>query len=244
MSGPTSDPVSLGTPFLQAGLLAFLLLGVRRRNASIAANALVALAATFLPALVEYGLFTVRGVAVSVDGIVAFWIAVAGFLHMLGMFGLYENGSTWWWDHVTHLVSAAFVAAVVYGGVHGIARASPGLDPPAAIVAGLTLLSTLAVGVFWELLELVVHRYSRELGVEAVLIPYGRRDTALDLVFDVVGALLVVVLDVRTFVPVAAAVPSLSEWFLLAAGVSVVVGSFVSVLVMLLWDVGPGTESE
>lgn len=230
------DVSSAGTVLLQVGLLAFLLFGVHRRNASIAANGLVALAATFLPALVEYALFAVRGAVVSVDGVVAFWIATAGFLHMLGMSGLYENEATWWWDHLTHLVSAALVAAAFYGVIHGVAIASPALQPSAAVVAGLTLMFTLAVGVVWELVELAVHRYSAELGVEAVLIPYGRRDTALDLVFDGIGALVVVLLDVRVLVPVVVEVPRLTRWLLVAAGLYVVVGSIGSVLVLLLVD--------
>lgn len=228
-----ADVLPIGTGILRIALLGSLLLGIRRWNLSIVANALAALVATVLPAFVELALRTSRGVAVSIDALVPFWIAAAGVLHMLGMFGWYE--SKWWWDHVTHTISATFVAAVVYGGVHGIALATPDLQLPATIVAGITLLFTLAVGVFWELLELVVHRFSRELGVESVLIPYGRRDTALDLVFDGVGALLVVGFDVRVFVPIAAELPALSRWFLLAGGGLVVVGSFASVLILSRW---------
>lgn len=227
--------LSGGTVLLQIALVGGLLLGIRRRNLSLGANALAALAATFLPALVEYVLFTVRGVAVAIDAVVPFWIATAGFLHTLGMAGWYENEATWWWDHLTHLVSAAFVAAVFYGGVHGIALSSPDVTAPPTTIAGLTLLFALAVGVFWELLELVVHRYSRELGVESALIPYGRRDTALDLVFDGVGALLVVGFDVRVFVPIGAEFPSLSRWFLLAWGGFLVVGSLAAALLLSRW---------
>lgn len=245
MLDPTSPGtvLSIGTALLRVGLLAFLVFGVRRRNASIAANALVALAATSLPALVEYALFAVRGAAVSIDGLVAFWIATAGFLHMLGMSGLYENETTWWWDHVTHVVSAGVIAAAFYGAVRGVALASPGFQPSDAAVGGLTVVFTIAVGVVWELIELAVHRYSRELGVEAVLIPYGRRDTALDLVFDGVGAIAVVWLDVQVLVPVVVEVPRLSRWLLVATGVYVLVGAVGSVLVLVVVD-GPEFRSE
>lgn len=226
---------------LRVALVVALLFGIRRWNASLLVNALVALGATFLPALVEVSLATSYGVRTSVDELVTFWIASAGFLHTVGMLGWYE--SKWWWDHVTHLVSAAFVAAAFYGCVHGIAIASTGRQPSTAFAVGLTLAFTLSVGVFWELVELVVHRYSRELGVESVLIPYGRRDTALDLVFDAVGALLVVGLDVRIFDSVAATVPTATTWLLLSAGGFVIVGSFGSVLALLLWDVRFGAAT-
>ena len=235
------DLFLLGTTLLRVALLGSLLIGVRRRHPSIATNALVAFGATFAPATVEYAIAVSRGASASVSSLVGFWIAAAGVLHMLGMHGLYENESVPWWDHLTHLVSAALVAAVFYGAIRGVVAASPGLSYPASVVAGLTVLLTLAVGVAWELVEFAVHRYSTELGVESVLVQYGRRDTALDLVFDVVGALVVVGLDVRILGPVVAEVPRLTRWLLLATGAFVVVGSAGSVLVLLV--VG-GTEVE
>ena len=237
------DVLAAGTVLLQVGLAGYLVAGIRRRNASIATNALVALGATFLPVIVEYAVFTVQGVAVSIDGLVPFWIAAAGFLHMAGMGGLYEHETTWWWDHVTHVVSAALVAATFYGVLHGMALASTGFQPSAAVVAGLTITLTLAVGVVWELVELAVHRYSAELGVESVLIPYGRRDTALDLAFDAVGAVVVVALDLQVLVPVAVEVPWLTRWLLVATGAYVVVGSIGSSLVLLFVG-GPGAGLE
>lgn len=240
---PSTDPLLLGTTLLRVALLGSLLLGVRRRNASIAANALGALGATFLPAMVEYALHATRGAAVSVDPLVAFWIGVAGGLHMLGMAGLYEDERIWWWDHLTHLVSAALIAATFYGAVRGVAAASPGFRPSTVFVAGLTFVLTLAVGVAWELVEFAIHRYSTELGVESVLIQYGRRDTALDLVFDGLGALAVLALDVRILGAVVAEVPWVTRWLLVATGAFVAVGSVGSVLVLLaVGDAGPESE--
>lgn len=237
------DVLPAGTVLLQVGLAGFLVVGIRRRNVSIAANALVVLGATFLPALVQYAVFTVQGVAVTIEGIVPFWIAAAGFLHMVGMGGLYEHEATWWWDHVTHVVSAALVAATFSGVLHGVTLASPGFRPSAAIVASLTVLLTLAVGVVWELVELAVHRYSTELGTESVLIPYGRRDTVLDLGFDAVGAVVVVALDVQVLVPVGVEVPRLTGWLLVATGAYVVAGLIGSSLALLVvGGAGAGLE--
>ena len=235
--------VPAGTWLLRLAILLSLLYGIERRNASIVANALVALGATFVPALIEYSLAASRGAPVSVSSLVAFWIGVAGVLHVAGMHGLYEDETIWWWDHLTHLVSAGLVAAVFYGAIGGVVAASPELSPPAIVVAGLAFLLTLAVGVAWELVEFAIHRYSTELGVDSVLIQYGRRDTALDLVFDAVGALVVVGLDVRILGPVVAEVPLLTRWLLVATGAFVVLGSVGSVLVLLVVD-GSGLEPE
>lgn len=226
-----ADVIAAGTTLLQVLLFGTLLLGVRRRNASIGANALLALTATFLPTLVVFGLEVSRDVQVSIDGIVPFWIATAGCLHVVGIWGWYE--ARWWWDHVTHVVSAGLIAAVVYGSVHGIAAAAPTLQLSPGVVGGLTLLFTLAIGVFWELVELVVHRYSRALGVEAVLVPYGRRDAAFDLGFDVVGVIAVLWFDVRMVDSVAQTVPSLTQWFLLSVGGFVVAGSVGAILLLV-----------
>lgn len=233
-----SAALATGTWLLQAALLGALLLGIRRGNAALGANALLALAATFIPSAVAHGLAGSHGVQVSIDGVVPFWIATAGFLHVLGMWRLYEFRRGW--DHVTHVVSAALVAAVVSGTLHGIALASPTLRGSAALVDGITLLFTLALGVFWELVELVVHRYSEELGVEAVLVPYGRRDAVLDLLFDVVGATAVLWFDVRVLESVAEAAPSLARWALLCAGGVVVFGSLVSALLLAKRPAGRG----
>jgi hypothetical protein len=58
------------------------------------------------------------------------------------------------------------------------------------------------LGLLWELLELVLRELGDRHGIEPVLIHYGWRDTALDIVFDVVGVVLVLAVDLRLFVPV------------------------------------------
>lgn len=108
---------------------------------------------------------------------------------------MYE--STWWWDHLTHTVSGVLVAALIYAGLV-VTRPTTG----SGSVAAATVLFTFAVGVSWELLELVAREVGERYDIEPVLVHYGWRDTAFDLGFDLVGALLVVLLDLRIFVPV------------------------------------------
>ena len=52
------------------------------------------------------------------------------------------------------------------------------------------LAATVCGGVLQELMEYAVHAVATRLGFEPVLVPYGKRDTLLDLLFDLLGALL------------------------------------------------------
>jgi hypothetical protein len=55
----------------------------------------------------------------------------------------------------------------------------------------------LGLGVLWEVVEYLAHGLSRRIGIEPVLVSYGRLDTVLDLLFDLLGALVVVALGDR-----------------------------------------------
>lgn len=55
------------------------------------------------------------------------------------------------------------------------------------------LLFVLAVGGIWELVEFVVDLAARRFGFDAVLAQYGVNDTVGDLLFDLAGAVAVVV---------------------------------------------------
>lgn len=223
------EPLELGVLSFQVAIAGTLLEGVRRRNWAAAVNAAVSLGAALLPLALRIGFSLEFG---GVGTVLSLWIGVAGFLHCLGMLGLYE--SIWWWDHVTHTVSAALVAALVYAGIIVGGRHSPSVPPRPLTVGSATVLLTLAIGVFWELVELVARDVGEYLDVEPVLVHYGRRDTALDLAVDAVGALAVVLLDLRSFVPVAEAFPGATTALLAWTTSVVVVGSALMALVVLL----------
>jgi hypothetical protein len=189
-----------GVLTLQAGIAAAFLVGVYQRDPSVVVNAAVALAAVFLPAVT-------LGDVVPMGSPLSLWIGAAGFLHCLGMLGLYE--SVWWWDHLTHTVSAALVAALVYAVL--LAGVDGGTIGTRGGAAGVTVLLTLAVGVAWELVELAARDVGDRFDVEPVLVHYGWRDTAFDLGFDALGAVVVVLLDLRVFLPVAAALPGVAD---------------------------------
>ncbi|USZ70419.1 hypothetical protein [Natronosalvus halobius] len=213
----------------QVGILAILLEALRRRDAAAATNALVSFAVTLLPAAVEYVAEARFGASIAFGTDLPLWIAIAGFLHAVGMLGPYD--SVWWWDHLTHLVSAALVAALVYAGFLVLTPALGWWQ-----IGLLTICVTFVVGVLWELLEIIARRVGIRYDVEPVLVHYGWRDTAFDLVFDVLGALLVVLFDLRLFVPVAD--QSLESRGVTVIGASVLV--FAVALVVLGLDARSG----
>lgn len=106
------------------------------------------------------------------------WISAALGLHAVGAtYGLYAN---WWYDHLTHTVSGALVAAVAYAVVIASGRVLPGRVSTRTLHAA-ALACLVGVGLAWEVYELYVPH----------LVVYGAEDTAKDLLFNVVGWSLV-----------------------------------------------------
>ncbi|WP_255170272.1 hypothetical protein [Natrononativus amylolyticus] len=149
--------------------------GVRRRNPGAVVNAAVSFGLSFLPGLLE------RRYGVEFRPWQRVYAVTALFTHAVGMLGPYDD--TWWWDHLTHVHSAS-----VLGGLAHAAARRRGRDPRRC-----TLAAVVVGGVCWEVVEYVIHAVARRLGVEPILVSYGRRDTVLDLFFNAVGALLVLV---------------------------------------------------
>ena len=189
--------VPVGLVVVVAALGGTLSWGVRRRDVAIVVNAAISLAAVAIPVGIDFTALYWAGVRLPIPLQVPLVVGGAGLLHMLGMIGWYDT--VWWWDHVTHTVSAALIAAVVYAWLLVIGLDSPSsvsVDPKIATV-GFTLLA----GVVWELVEWALRLLSERLGIERLLKHYGRLDTALDILFDTVGAVTVVAIDTRLFVP-------------------------------------------
>jgi hypothetical protein len=219
-----SVPATALVTLLQVGILAVLAVAARQGNTAAAVNALAAFALAVLPTALEWLSPTVlSGPALSL------WLAAAGLFHSVGMLGPYD--SVWWWDHLTHTLSAALVAALVYAAAL-VALPTLGLSADPVTVAAVTVALTFGAGVLWELVEILARAVGERYGVEPVLVHYGWRDTAADLVFDVVGAVLVVALDVRVFLGAAGRVPGASRLLILGVG-AVLAGSVVAGL--LVW---------
>ncbi|MDR9380194.1 MAG: hypothetical protein RI560_00775 [Natronomonas sp.] len=196
---------SLGTLACLGGIVAVFAVATRRDNVPAMVNATISLLLVFVPILVDLTATRAYGVSLGLAPELPLWVAVAGLIHSYGMLGMYDD--VWWWDHLTHTLSAALIAALLYAAILATidtTAISVGRDVVWTVVVSATLLA----GVFWELVELLARDLARQFRVPSVLDHYGRRDTVIDLGFDVVGALLVLVVDVRVFVPMATASPT------------------------------------
>lgn len=193
---------------------------VRRRNVPAMVNAGGAIAVTLLPSALALIASTPVTPSQTVVPLLTLWLSVAGVLHTLGMLGLYE--SLWWWDHLTHTLSSALVAAMLYAGF--LATGSE----CSFQVGAVTVLFTLAIGVLWELVELLARDVAAQFDIEPVLVHYGWRDTGLDLLFDVVGAGAIVGLEVRVFLPLVEEFPTVTRRVLAWSGGAVVVASVLT----------------
>lgn len=175
-TGPAARTLERG---IRYATLAVFAVGVRRRNAAAAVNAVLAFAACHVPDLVE------RRYGTSLRPWQRLYAATAMLVHAIGMLGFYDHRG--WWDHVTHTLSASLLG----GFVHAAARRR-GRDPRPRVLGVVV-----GAGVLWELVEYAIHAVSDRLGLEPVLVHYSARDTELDLVFDLVGALLALALGDR-----------------------------------------------
>jgi len=229
-----TDPLFATVAVSLGGVLAVLFVAHRRDNTAAVANAFVGLVAVGAPLAVELALRLTVDPPSTLGPPLLAWVAVATCLHSIGMLGPYDTN--WWWDHLTHTVSAGLVAALVYAGLLGLGESPSAAGVPGAAVLGvegLVVAVTLVLGVFWELIELTARVVGDRYDVDPVLVQYGWRDTAWDLVFDLAGALAVLALDVRLSVPAASRFPDATATVVAGAGVVAVVSTVAMVLFVL-----------
>lgn len=175
---------------LQAVMVAILLLGVALLDGAIVVNASVGILVSLLPALFE------RNYRVTMDVRLVLWITVAMFVHVLGTVvvpgtRLSVYSAVWWWDDLTHTLSATLVAAVGYASARAYAESAPEVVLPPAYSFAYLFLFVLAAGVAWELIEYYTSVVAAFFGVPGVLIQYGLTDTMVDLLYNLLGALVV-----------------------------------------------------
>lgn len=148
--------------------------GFQRRNPGAVVSAVVALAATRLPGLVE------RQYDVEFRPWQRLYAETAMLTHAVGMLGPYDD--VWWWDRLAHTHSSTLLGGII----HAAARRR-GRDPTPRVLVGVV-----GSGLLWEFLEYAVHSVSRRVGLDPLLVAYGPDDTFFDLVYNLLGALLVV----------------------------------------------------
>ncbi|MGM0397475.1 MAG: hypothetical protein ACQEQY_00645 [Halobacteriota archaeon] len=178
MSGSDSwtsppDVTGLLERVIRMGLAAIVVEGIRKRNPGVVVNGLLAFQGAFLPPHLE------RRFGVEFRPWQRIHVETAMVTHAFGMLGPYDD--IWWWDHLTHIHSSTLLGGLIH--VHS--RRSDE-DPRQRIITG-----TAIMGILWEIMEYIIHAVSRRIGLEPILVSYSARDTALDLVFNLVGAVLV-----------------------------------------------------
>ncbi|MGM0399488.1 MAG: hypothetical protein ACQEQY_10935 [Halobacteriota archaeon] len=188
--GLTESHQRLANRSMRASLFGFVLLGIVDLRLGVIVNAGIALLVTRLPSILE------REYDIPLDPGLTLWITAAVFLHALGTVGLPgmdQNvyASIWWWDNLTHVVSASLVAGAGYATARALDAHVEDLDFPPRFLFAFILLLTLAFGVLWEIVEFGLAELADVLGTEAVLTQYGVADTMQDLLFDAVGAVVV-----------------------------------------------------
>ncbi|EMA42053.1 hypothetical protein [Halococcus hamelinensis] len=160
---------------LQAGIFVVFVVGLRQRNPGAVVNAACALLVTHLSPCIE------RRYDIEFKEWQRLYVNTGMLAHAVGMLGPYDD--VWWWDNVTHTSSATLLGGVVFA-----AARRRGRDPYPRVIAVVVCL-----GVLWEAFEYAIHAIAKYIGVEPILVSYGRADVAFDLGFDLVGALLVLV---------------------------------------------------
>jgi hypothetical protein len=173
-------------------LVGLLFIGIDRGSTGIIVNTTAALVVVQLPAILE------RDFGLTMAPQLVLWITAAAFLHGIGIVGvpgvsnsLYNN--VWWWDHLTHSLSASVVAAAGYATVRAVDLHSENVSIPGRYVGIVLLIFVLAFGVLWELLEFAIGVTADLTETSGVLTQYGIEDTLKDLTFNTMGGVIVAV---------------------------------------------------
>lgn len=168
---------------MQVVLFSLVVYGVLAGQPKAISNGAIALAITFLPALFA------RNYEVPLDPWLGLWITIAVFLHTLGSAGLY--GRLFWWDNLTHAMSATVVAGAGYTVARAIDLHIDDIYVPRRFFFVYIFVVVLSFGVVWELFEFALDLIAMASGVTMPLAQHGLDDTVRDLMFNSLGALLV-----------------------------------------------------
>ena len=160
---------------IRTGIAASFAEGIRRRSLGAVMNALIAFGGAYLLDILE------RRYTVEFRPWQRIYVETAMLTHAVGMLGPYDD--SWWWGNLTHI----HLATVLDGLIHVLARRL-GVDPEQRVITGVV-----TMGILWEFMEYSIHASSHRGGLEPILVSYGKTDTLLDLLSNLVGAVLVLV---------------------------------------------------
>jgi hypothetical protein len=171
-----------GMQLVLVGIVAY---GVVAGAPKAITNGGLGLFVTLLPALLE------RNYDIPLDPWLGVWITAAVFFHTIGSAGFYAR--VWWWDHLTHSLSASLIAGAGYTTLRAVDLHSEAIRIPTRFAFVFILVVVLAFGVVWELFEFGLDLLADETGVTMPLAQHGLDDTVLDMTYNTLGALVVAI---------------------------------------------------
>lgn len=169
---------------LQTVLAALAVYGLVTGHPSVAVNGAGSLAVTMLPAILR------RDFGLNLGTDLVLWLTVAALLHTVGVAGPYQT--IWWWDYLTHALAAGLVAGVGYAVLRTVEQLDDDLRLPEPGRSVAIFIYVAAFAVLWELLEVAVTVVSLQFMAKSVLVIYGADDMATDLLFSMIGGVLVI----------------------------------------------------
>lgn len=165
---------------MQLILATLLVSGFYYGSSKVITNAGIGLLITFVPALFE------KRYNLIINPFLALWITSAVFFHALGSFGFY--GAVWWWDHLTHALSASVVTAIGYTIVRALDLHTKDINLPKKFLFVFILLTIVAFGVVWELFGYGLDLLADYTQISMPLAQHGLDDTMKDMMFNLLGA--------------------------------------------------------
>lgn len=153
------------------GVVVFGLLTVR---VTIVITGGIALLVTLIPVLLR------REFGYSLNPGLLLLLTLAVTIHTAGAMGSYERFG--WFDSVALTVSATVIASIGYASFRALEIHSSEIDVPSQFRVLFILVFVLAIGVAWEVAE---------FGLGDLLTVYGVNDIVTDMIFNLVGAIIV-----------------------------------------------------
>ena len=169
---------------MQVAMVAVVIAGVVTDNKTWVPAAVVSLIVTLIPAALKRDLNLVLPPELN------FWIVLALFLHVVGGFSNFYNDVPGW-DHLTHMMSASLIGGLGLVTVVIVDKYFDSIYLPPRFLALVIVLITMAIGVFWEIME-----YANDVLVGTEL-QYGLDDSMLDLFFDGAAGFVVAFVGAR-----------------------------------------------
>ena len=158
----------------RAIFLVLAILSLLQKDYRWAFSGLACLFITFLPNIVA------RSFRISIPIWLEIWLLIALLLHLFGgLSDLYIDAV--WYDHLTHVFSASFMAAIGYLIFRSIGAYSESIYFPEKFLSILVLFFVMASGMVWEIIEFAMDQFF-DAGIQG-----SQEDTVLDIVFNLMG---------------------------------------------------------